>query len=220
VIDVDNARGPWWTPLEVKESSDDVRIRFRMLWSFLQFGTSAETVILVGHSHFFRFMMNEYMSAAFRSSEPEWAEKLSVQKLDNGACLRVSLSWEHRQDPMAAPVINAARLVFGSQLVDEEEEHEKKKLSRPSFGSRIMKSFDKSRTKSPSASASASPVRVKTEPEAGTEAGTEPEAEEEVGAEAEAGAEVEAEVGTPPDAGTAAGAEDSTREATLPTNKL
>jgi broad specificity phosphatase PhoE len=125
-IDCNDAIGSWWTPLEVKENKEDVRARFRDVYSFLRYGTSANTIILVGHSHFFRFMMSEYMSKEFRQREPEWTDKLAVSKLDNGACLRLTLQWEDLEDPMANPAVVNARLVFGSQLV-EEAAHSKKK---------------------------------------------------------------------------------------------
>lgn len=135
-IDVNDAIGPWWTPLEVKESSADVRRRFSELWTYLRYGTSADTVILVGHSHFFRFMMREHMSNTFKTNEPQWTEQLSHGKLNNGSCIRVSVAWENSSDFMAAPVINSARLVFGSQLLIEEE-----KKSSSSFLSGMMSSL-------------------------------------------------------------------------------
>lgn len=125
-IDCNDAVGSWWTPLEVKENKDDVRARFRDVWSFLHYGTTADIIILVGHSHFFRFMMNEYMSKGYRRQEPEWSEKLAACKLDNGACLRVTVEWENLEDPMADPVVTNARLVFGSRLI-EESAHSKRK---------------------------------------------------------------------------------------------
>lgn len=119
-IDYHDAVGPWWTPLEVKENKETVRKRFQDVWSFLHYGCSeADSIILVGHSHFFRFMMHEYMSEEFKAREPEWTSKLAVSKLDNGACLRLSVEWNNLEDPMADPVIHNARLVFGSQLVEE-----------------------------------------------------------------------------------------------------
>jgi broad specificity phosphatase PhoE len=134
VIDFNEAVGPWWTPLEVKESHDDVRMRFNELWAFLRYGVSANKIILVGHSHFFRFMMKEYMSDAFKATEPQWTSQLSSGKLDNGACIRVAVAWENAADPMAAPAVNSGRLVFGSKLIIEEE----KKGSARSMLSGIM----------------------------------------------------------------------------------
>jgi broad specificity phosphatase PhoE len=115
-FNINDAYGPWWTPLEVKENHDDVHARFIDLWNYLHYGTDAEIIILVGHSHFFRHMMKDYMSKEFKSREPAWTKKLESCKLDNGAGMLVTVDWLPNE---AEPVISDASLVFGSQLADD-----------------------------------------------------------------------------------------------------
>lgn len=111
-----DAMDTWWTPLQEKENKERVQLRFTHLWSFLRFGTSAETAILVGHSHFFRHMLREHISPEFRRREPGWTHELDTCKLENAACLRVVVEWDTTLNPMAHPVIQNAELVFGTKL--------------------------------------------------------------------------------------------------------
>lgn len=127
-VDSHDAKGPWWTPLEVNENKKEISERFADVWSFLRYATPAETIILVGHSHFFRFMMKEYMSQEFREREPEWTKELSECKLDNAACMKIRVTWDPNvSSPMDPPKIETAQLVFDSQLVAEKKEKKEKK---------------------------------------------------------------------------------------------
>ena len=110
---------PWWNPLEGNEVRETVLARCIDLWAFLRYRTSTDKVILVGHSHFFRFMCQEFLSPEYEDRDPQWTARLATCKLDNGGCMRLSLRWCLCDDPMAPPVIDNAKLVFGSQLVDE-----------------------------------------------------------------------------------------------------
>lgn len=114
-----DAVGEWWTPISTKDYKEDVTMRFRELWSFLRYGTDAETIILVGHSSFFLRLLRDHMSPDFKQQNPEWADDLATRKLDNGACLRLSVEWSQHAGPMAHPLITAARLVFDTQLKKE-----------------------------------------------------------------------------------------------------
>lgn len=105
--------GPLYKRKKKKEMVDD---RFTLLWSFLRYGTHADTAILVGHSHFFRHMVKAHMSSDFKKREPEWTALLEKSKLDNGGCLRVVVEWDTTKGPMEHPVIHSAQLVFGSKL--------------------------------------------------------------------------------------------------------
>jgi phosphohistidine phosphatase SixA len=84
------------------------------------------TLILVGHSHYFRHMMKEYLSDEYRLSEPEWTEELSKKKLDNASCLRVKCVWRYPEGAIEIPPprIEEARLVFDSILVGDGESDE------------------------------------------------------------------------------------------------
>ena len=114
-----DAVGEWWTPISNKDHKEDVSARFRELWSFLRYGTDAETIVLVGHSSFFLRLMRDHMSPDFKQNNHDWADALATQKLDNGAGLRLSVEWSQYAGPMAHPVITAARLVFNTELKKE-----------------------------------------------------------------------------------------------------
>ncbi len=114
-----DAQGEWWTPLEVKETREDVDARFSELFAHLRYGTRDDKIILVGHSHFFRHLVRHYISPDFKEREPEWTQQLYHSKLDNGAGMRLTLQWDHSEDPMSPPVVTQARLVFGSRLISE-----------------------------------------------------------------------------------------------------
>lgn len=115
-IDVRDAVGPWWTPLEDTDSPEAVQKRFNDLWTRLRFGTKADTIILVGHSTFFRDLLRQYMSNQFRESQPEWCYTLEECKLANGACLRLTVEWTCITSPADPPLIHDVKLVFGSKL--------------------------------------------------------------------------------------------------------
>lgn len=128
VIDSNDAQEEWWTALEIQESKGDVNLRLKELWNYLRYSSGekqedASAVILVGHSHFFRQMMREYLSAEYREKEPEWTTDLDEKKLDNAACLRITVVWTYSEETLElpAPVIESAKLVFDSQLVGEGE---------------------------------------------------------------------------------------------------
>lgn len=114
-----DAQGEWWTPLEAKETKEDVDARFSELFSQLRYGTRDDKIILVGHSHFFRHLVRHYISPEYKEREPEWTQQLYHSKLDNGAGMRLTLQWDHSEDPMCGPKVSQARLIFGSKLIME-----------------------------------------------------------------------------------------------------
>jgi broad specificity phosphatase PhoE len=130
-IDFNDAQEQWWTALEVQESKSDVNLRLKELWNYLRYGTEkdhvtqedASVVILVGHSHYFRQLLRENLSPEYREREMEWTTELSQKKLDNAACLRITVVWKYPQDTLLipGPVIEEAKLVFDSKLVGEGE---------------------------------------------------------------------------------------------------
>jgi broad specificity phosphatase PhoE len=146
-IDSNDAQEQWWTALEIQETKADVNLRMKELWNYLRYVTAEEdkdndkedmekkkeegndptnndfVIILVGHSHYFRQMMRQYLSPEYREKEPEWTTDLSQKKLDNAACLQITVVWKYPEDSLLipSPVIENAKLVFDSQLVGEGE---------------------------------------------------------------------------------------------------
>ena len=138
-IDPHDAVEQWWTALEVKESKSDVIKRMDNVWAFLRYGTTANTIILVGHSHYFRQMMQEYLSDEYRQRDPEWTTLLDRSKLDNASAVRMTVVWNYNVDNITqnqqndaennnnekrefklTPVIDNVKLIFGSKLVGDD----------------------------------------------------------------------------------------------------
>lgn len=117
-MNIHDAEGHWWTSLEKKEDAKDILERQKDLFAFLRYGVSADKIILVGHSHFFRDLVCKNFSDAYRAAEPEWTSSLERRKLGNSACMKISVKWES-PNPMARPQISNAKLVFGSSLAPE-----------------------------------------------------------------------------------------------------
>ena len=94
-IDFNDATGQWWTRLEVAERKKDIVNRWDHLFNRLRHGyANDKVIILVGHSHFFRAMCQEYISEAYRKEEPNWTTELQRGKLDNASCMRCTIKWE------------------------------------------------------------------------------------------------------------------------------
>ena len=122
-IDYNYATGQWWTRLEVAERKKDVINRWDHLFNRLRYGyVNDKVIILVGHSHFFRAMCQEYISEGYRNEEPKWTAELERGKLDNASCMRCTIKWEKRgtksfENLNTPPVITKCKLVFGSKIV-------------------------------------------------------------------------------------------------------
>ena len=123
-IDPNDAKDEWWTRLEVAEKPADIKSRWEYLFNYLRYATPDDKVIvLVGHSHFFRALCQEYISKEYRAKDPEWTNMVSKGKLDNASCLRCTLKWkkvtsDNLQDKLnPTPDITKCKLVFDSKIV-------------------------------------------------------------------------------------------------------
>jgi broad specificity phosphatase PhoE len=137
-IDFNDAVDEWWTRLEIAEKGFDIRARWEQLFNYIRYATPDDNIlILVGHSHFFRALCQQYMSEEYREKDPAWTDELSKGKLDNASCLRCTLKWDHvgsddlHHDLNPLPKLTKCKLVFGSKIVDGGGE---KKTSKKSHG--------------------------------------------------------------------------------------
>lgn len=128
-IDSNDAQEQWWTALETRETKNDVVLRMDDVWRYLKYATDSNVIVLVGHSHYFRNMLQEYLSPEYRANEPEWTTSLDKKKLDNGACLRITAVWRIPANEdlqfFPSPVIEKAKLIFGTQLIGDDGESTK-----------------------------------------------------------------------------------------------
>jgi hypothetical protein len=69
---LDCAGRGWWSKTSAKDSDTDVHARIKGLWTQLRFGPAAESdaSILVGHSFFFRAMLQQQLGQAFKKANP------------------------------------------------------------------------------------------------------------------------------------------------------
>lgn len=88
-FDIQEVEETWWHQ-GAKESKEDVEARLHEFMSQLLYSPH-DTIIVVGHSHFFRAVFQEYLSDAFLSMRPGFAERLKSGKLMNCGVARVVL---------------------------------------------------------------------------------------------------------------------------------
>jgi len=99
----------WWKAV----GSESQRTLARRLESFLATVKyiPGDSVIVVGHSLFFLELLRRYLSPDFRSRFPDWSRDLTTLKLNNVACLGLTVDFGPR-----TPQITAAALMFGTTL--------------------------------------------------------------------------------------------------------
>ena len=134
--------GTWWNPSETFEDNHDVECRTEDMFANVGLGCDAKALIFVGHSHFFRRLMQCYLSEEYEREEPEWTEKLKKQRMGNCACLRIQLEWEAPMegvgvdgefhcDLMEPPMITRVTPMFGSALKGDAPRQQRFHRERP-----------------------------------------------------------------------------------------
>ena len=73
-----------------------------------------ESIIIVGHSHYFREIFAEYIHEDFAAKEPELTVKLQQHKLMNAGVARVELDFSRAK---TSKFIQEVELLFGTKLV-------------------------------------------------------------------------------------------------------
>ena len=125
-ININDCDSMWWTSATHGDSKYQIKMRFNELWGTLKY-IKETSVILVGHSLFFREMMTRFLGGTFRAENPEFAKNLCEKKLDNAACLYVKVHFKKgRHDiPETMPEIIDARLLFGSRFKEKRDAESK-----------------------------------------------------------------------------------------------
>ena len=113
VIDDCEVRSRWWSAgPEAASGAAGVNQRLGDLLDQIKYAP-AETIVLVGHSHFFRELVRDQLSEAFVAREPALAAKLKSHKLSNCGVARLELDFDAAPD---APIVDV-RLLAGTSLV-------------------------------------------------------------------------------------------------------
>ena len=136
-VAVDCETPNWWTRLPAKDTEADVVARLEELWGWMRFSPTVgvrsssgggggptsgshppKSAILVGHSLFFRAMLQHQLAAEVKQTHPENAAELMASKLENAGCLRMVVRWPAgvTDRPVACPAIVEASLAFGSKF--------------------------------------------------------------------------------------------------------
>jgi hypothetical protein len=82
--------------------------------AFFSFGSysSAETIVLVGHSHFIREMLRAQMHSDFAAAQPQLAADLRKKKLSNCGIARLDLEfWDAESSIRSVALLNGTQLV-------------------------------------------------------------------------------------------------------------
>jgi hypothetical protein len=98
--------------------------RLNELWRYLKY-MPPTSAILVGHSNFFYEMVKRSLDPIRFSGQRQLAENLCANKLDNGACLHIRVSFDARDADCggriwSTPRIVDAMLMYGSKMKKKE----------------------------------------------------------------------------------------------------
>ena len=106
-------RGRWWSAgPEAATGAAGVQQRLGDLLDQIKY-SPAETVVLVGHSHFFRELLRAQLDPSFAEREPTLTAQLKSRKLSNCGVARLELDFEAAP---STPIVDV-RLVAGTTLV-------------------------------------------------------------------------------------------------------
>lgn len=111
-FDAQEVRDTWWHD-GLSEPAPRVQERLQEFMSQLVYSPH-RTIVVVGHSHFFRAIFKRFASPAFKAKEPALARRLGEEKLSNCGVARLEL------DPKSpdCPIVGV-KLVFETTLVSD-----------------------------------------------------------------------------------------------------
>eukprot|EP00048_Salpingoeca_helianthica_P000309 m.40751 g.40751 ORF g.40751 m.40751 type:complete len:503 (+) comp10390_c0_seq1:113-1621(+) len=112
-VDASAAEGTWWTRLHSTDSPTAIALRLHDVLCRIRY-SPARSVILVGHSLFFRELLKQHLSPTLAHTDPALAARLTTHKLSNAGVLRVTMRWD---TPHAHKCIQTADLLFESSLL-------------------------------------------------------------------------------------------------------
>jgi len=88
-FDVRDVEGIWWEEA-ASENKDQLQVRMDEFMSQLLYSPH-QSVVVVGHSHFFRAVFRRYLSAEFKDQNSKLANEITIQKLMNCGVARLEL---------------------------------------------------------------------------------------------------------------------------------
>ena len=89
-LDTRDTEREWWS--EKQESDKELMLRMHEMNRWIM-NSTAEQVIVVGHSHFFRMFCRTHLSAQCRQAQPELCRNLDKNKIKNGGVLALRMSF-------------------------------------------------------------------------------------------------------------------------------
>lgn len=112
-LDLELVQTQWW--LGSKEDGSHVVERTAELLSQLRY-CEAQSIVLVGHSHYFRELFRQFMpdAVAMSAAQNPYGDALRQKKLSNCGIAAVEMDWAAEPDRPVAKV----RLLFDTALVD------------------------------------------------------------------------------------------------------
>mmetsp|Transcript_40011 Transcript_40011/g.101622 ORF Transcript_40011/g.101622 Transcript_40011/m.101622 type:complete len:609 (+) Transcript_40011:132-1958(+) len=111
-FDITATEEQWWSEGR-SEPKAQVQLRMREFMSQLLYSPH-RSIVVVGHSLFFKAVMKCYLNEEFKTKQPDFAERVSKMKLMNCGILRLELDPQRGLD--GNPIMDA-RLVLGSELI-------------------------------------------------------------------------------------------------------
>mmetsp|Transcript_37076 Transcript_37076/g.59530 ORF Transcript_37076/g.59530 Transcript_37076/m.59530 type:complete len:490 (+) Transcript_37076:482-1951(+) len=122
MIKVGDATDIWWNT----EAETKTRLRERLQRLLLHLRYTPEgSIIVVGHSHFFRVLIGSLLSEEFKARSPKLAEDLVHSKLDH--CAIAATVFDFGEDEIETPKIEDFRFLFkrGKLLHDKKQQKDK-----------------------------------------------------------------------------------------------
>lgn len=109
-FDAQEVQDVWWNDVSA-ESDGQVKARMEEFMAQLKYSPH-RTIVVVGHSHFFRAIFKQFLSDDFKSKQESFARQLSTMKLSNCGVARLDL------DPSITTggPITDVELVLGTKL--------------------------------------------------------------------------------------------------------
>jgi broad specificity phosphatase PhoE len=104
-------RQRWWCTSPA-ESELEVHQRLAEFVRQIQYA-SEETIVLVGHSHWIRELLREYLHASVGRRDPEFAKRLASRKLSNCGVARLAFDFDESDE---TPITDV-QLLCGTGLV-------------------------------------------------------------------------------------------------------
>jgi len=110
-FDVSDVDGIWWEEA-VSENKDQLQVRMDEFMAQLLYSPH-QSVVVVGHSHFFRAVFRRYLSANFKDQSTRLANEITTRKLMNCGVARLELDPTRGVD--GEPIMNV-QLVLETTL--------------------------------------------------------------------------------------------------------